>query len=116
MQLMSKRLYTMVLGVVMCQITEQQHQYSLYPLIMAHLCHIAPRKKARGKLIYITKHANAAQVAKVYAYARPITPGSIVPDIQGPCVGHCGQWHIVTVVPFVTPCCGVVLFDSDDKV
>ena len=37
-------------------------------------------------------------------------PLPLLPD--PPLLAHCGTWHVVSTVPFITPCCGTTLFEE----
>ena len=68
--------------------------------VLCETCHTR-QDGARGSYM--------AQVRTDRGHATPLrSPAPQPPPVQ---LAHCGQWHTVTAVPMVLPCCGAVYFE-----
>lgn len=61
---------------------------------------------------YKKKHIKPGLVAKMHKELQQLPIGGIAPGYSGALVAHCHAWHAVNTIPFTTPCCGAVLFES----
>lgn len=80
---------------------------------LGHIDRETYRRQLQGRLRYYKrKHKKPALLASLRQELANLPIGGIAPDYNGALVGHCQQWHAVDTIPFTTPCCGVVLFES----
>jgi len=66
-------------------------------------------KKIRSDLLKYKR-----KVRQLQARLDDISIVDILPDIDKPCVAHCGLFMVITSIPFTTPCCDSVLFTTLD--
>ena len=72
------------------------------------------RKQTRSLLAYHRSKGNTAQVSKLYKRLQQMPIGGVEPREQKAMIGHCGIWHVITSIPYTTPCCGVILLTESE--
>ena len=73
---------------------------------MLRLCNVRAKAKRNGQWEIVKQLSK--QIAE-------FSHNGVRPEVSGPMVGHCGEWHKVQLpLPMMVPCCGSMMLEENE--